>query len=259
MTQKCTLVLILGSICAIGLLSPVVRATPVRQGQAQATAEAELPKEDFQTLVTRHSLAGVWTRTASSDILGFIGDDCRRLRVHFASVAKDPRSPANYLVNGKTQVNGVVRDFHGTIVVQTVRKYEAPELADDDKERGIAQFELSARYLFRQNPQLPATGIFEGKLSAGFYTDRLGKVRYDDIEGASDGFSNNEFVGVWRSYKGNIAKKCNWGDYRIPDSGDLDIGAGVFVPNEKYLQNGWQSFQLDEEHHLIVEMREWWK
>ena len=156
-------------------------------------------------------------------------------------------------------MDGVVRDFHGTIVVQTIRRYEAPELADYDREHGVVQYTLGGRYLFRENPQLTATGVFEGKLTSGFYTDKLGKVRYDDIEGAADGFSNNEFVGVWKSYRSHMLKKCNWGDYRAPDSGDLDEGAGEFIPNEKYLQNGWQSFQLDDEHHLAVETREWWK
>jgi hypothetical protein len=53
--------------------------------------------------------------------------------------------------------------------------------------------------------------------------------------------------------------KCNWGDYRIPDCGHFDVGAGEFYPDEKYQMNGWQAFKLDEEHKLELEMQEWWK
>lgn len=53
------------------------------------------------------------------------------------------------------------------------------------------------------------------------------------------------FVGSWTSYKTNIAKKCNWGDYRIPDSSDLDIGTGEFSVNEKYVKNDWLSYMLE--------------
>ncbi|WP_343321766.1 hypothetical protein [Sphingobacterium multivorum] len=37
-----------------------------------------------------------------------------------------------------------------------------------------------------------------------------------------DGFSNNSFEGSWTNYKTKMAKKCNWGDFSIPESGDLD-------------------------------------
>ncbi len=61
----------------------------------------------------------------------------------------------------------------------------------------------------------------------------------------ADGFSNNQFTGSWTSYKTNASKKCNWGDYRIPECGDLDIGAGEFIVNEKYIKNGWTSYMLE--------------
>jgi hypothetical protein len=33
---------------------------------------------------------------------------------------------------------------------------------------------------------------------------------------------------------------CNWGEIRIPFCGDLDGGAGEFIPNPKYVKNGWE-------------------
>jgi hypothetical protein len=61
----------------------------------------------------------------------------------------------------------------------------------------------------------------------------------------ADGFSNNTFVGTWTSYKTGKSKKCNFGDYRIPEcegSNGCDIGAGEFSINPKYRENGWQSY-----------------
>ena len=58
----------------------------------------------------------------------------------------------------------------------------------------------------------------------------------------ADGFYNNQFVGTWTSYKTNSSKKCHWGDFRIPESGDLDSGDGEFIVNEKYAKNGWSNY-----------------
>jgi hypothetical protein len=38
-------------------------------------------------------------------------------------------------------------------------------------------------------------------------------------------------------------KICNWGEFRIPFSGDLDIGAGEFSPNPKYFSKGWADYE----------------
>ncbi len=61
----------------------------------------------------------------------------------------------------------------------------------------------------------------------------------------NDSFSNNGFIGTWTSYKTNTSKKCNWGDYRIPDCGDLDSGTGEFMVSSKYIKNGWLEYMLE--------------
>ncbi len=81
----------------------------------------------------------------------------------------------------------------------------------------------------------------------------------------NDSFSNNGFIGTWTSYKTNTSKKCNWGDYRIPDCGDLDSGTGEFFVSEKYLKNGWVSYMLENEMPNAAVKREkrkdrnWWE
>jgi len=62
-------------------------------------------------------------------------------------------------------------------------------------------------------------------------------------------------------------KKCNWGDFRIPESGELDHGAGEFTVDEKYVRFGWESYvksySSDDEKEraaaLAEEDRQWWK
>jgi hypothetical protein len=44
---------------------------------------------------------------------------------------------------------------------------------------------------------------------------------------------------MWTANGASRVKVANWGEFRIPDSGDLDIGAGEFGPNPKYLKQGW--------------------
>ncbi len=77
-----------------------------------------------------------------------------------------------------------------------------------------------------------------------------------------DGFKNNQFVGTWKSYKNKVVKKCHWGDYRIPDCGDLDIGVGDISINKKYVRNGWQDMGLflkNSKTPAEVKIVEWWK
>ncbi len=43
--------------------------------------------------------------------------------------------------------------------------------------------------------------------------------------------------------KKNIHTIFNWGNGRIPDAGDLDVGTGEFFPNEKYKKFRWNNFK----------------
>ena len=54
----------------------------------------------------------------------------------------------------------------------------------------------------------------------------------------SANYINNQFTGTWKPYNSNNERTANWGDYRIPQSGDLDIGASEFSPADKHLKFG---------------------
>jgi hypothetical protein len=251
-------------IAAAGVFQQTVRPT---LAGVQAATHSATPAEKLKWFAEQHDLAFLWIKTDNSQIYGFIGADYQRLRIHFSSVKKDPQDPIRYFVRGRTLVKNNICDFDGTIVLQALRNPAPPykERGDFDKENGYVEGEISAKYLFKENPQQRAAGIFEGFLKTLIYTDRSGRVHYDDVDISADGYSNNLFSGTWKSYRGNTVKKCNWGDYRIPDCGDLDGGAGEFFPVEKYLRNGWQG--LEAERRLRdeaigsekAEVKEWWQ
>lgn len=174
-----------------------------------------------------------------AEILGFIGDDYQRLFIHFISAIQNPTNPYEYLVYGKTMVKETVCAFQGTITVKQARIYKSGDIPT--YKQGYAVCDV----IFYEDKKQLSTGFFKGKLNSNFIIDNKGQFRYDAIMFVADGFSNNQFEGSWTSYKTKTTKKCNWGDYRIPNCGDLDIGAGEFSVNERYVKNGWLSYLLE--------------
>lgn len=121
-------------------------------------------------------------------------------------------------------------------------------------------------YELTEDPTLPKTGVFRGVLATYWYTDGKRRLHYDDIEGYSDGFTNNQFVGTWTSYSTKKTLRCNWGDFRIPNAGNFDMGAGEFSPDPKYYANGWQYYAAiygnNDAARAPAEKQErqaWWK
>jgi hypothetical protein len=189
--------------------------------------------------------SAVWNYHKNQEYLGFIGDDFYRLRIRILSVTKDKHKLHTYKVIGKSIVNNTTKDFTGTFVIERIMLLNQMHWGIDDKfkNKGIkAQGVIIGKYKLFQNRNLNNSGYFDGEFAALWYLSKSGKVEFDNIQMQADSFRNNQFLGTWTSYDGSKKIKSNWGDYRIPDSGDLDVGAGEFSPNEKYLKNGWRSF-----------------
>jgi hypothetical protein len=174
-----------------------------------------------------------------AEILGFIGDNYQRFFIHFVSVIKNPTDPHEYFAFGKTMVNETICLFHGNIKIIQSKICESVDIPT--YKQGVATCDV----ILYENKNQTSTGFFKGKLTSNFIIDNKGQFRYDALMFIADGFSNNQFVGSWTNYKTNASKKCHWGDYRIPDCGDFDIGAGEFSANQKYAKNGWVSYMLE--------------
>lgn len=197
-----------------------------------------------------------------TEILGFIGDDYQRFFIHFVSVIQNQTNPYEYFVYGKTKVKETICSFQGTITVRQSRIYKSGDIPT--YKQGFAICDV----ILYEDKKQSSTGFINGKLKSKFLIDNNGKFRYDAISFVADGFSNNQFIGSWTSYETNASKKCHWGDDRIPDCGDLDIGAGEFSINEKYLKNGWNNFRLaytydtykpETKKAIQIENEQWWK
>ncbi|HEY0730798.1 MAG TPA: hypothetical protein VGD33_00150 [Chitinophagaceae bacterium] len=221
-----------------------------------------IDKTDVKTEFIKYDISSLLTQTRNDRVFGFIGDNYQRIRIKFISVIRNKENPSQYFVYGKSMVKENVCEFQGTITITKVFNFKVTDIP------GIKQGKVVGEYLLFENPSQKHVGQFRGIFSSNWYLDKDGNLKYDDLSDVADGFTNNEFVGTWTSYSGTIIKACNWGDHRIPMSGDLDDGAGEFHPSDQYQANGWLTFQqaygggydtekIDRARKL--ELMEWWK
>lgn len=232
------------------------------QFKAEMLGDEYIDKSDIKDEFVRHDIAPLLTDTQNERVLGFIGDNYERIRIKLISVIKNAGQPDQYFVFGKSMVKDNVCDFQGTVTITNVFRLKQSDAP------GIMQGKAIGRYVFYENPSQKHVGRFQGVFSTNWYVDKDGNLRYDDLSSVADGFINNEFVGTWTSYSGTITKVCNWGDHRIPMSGDLDNGAGEFHPADQYRSNGWESYDqaysggsdpIKIKAARQIESRAWWK
>lgn len=240
----------------------------ISQAQTKPFNRNSFHKIELTKEFASSNFSHLWTKTKNEAVYGFIGDKYQRIRIKFISVKKIPTTN-NYAVSGKSMVKTNICDFYGTIVINSITKLKTTSFGVDDNYKNksiIGQFEIIGNYTFSETKKQPHSGTFKGSFKTCFYMDKSNNIIYDDIDLNADGYSNNEFAGTWKMYDSNFSQSCNWGDFRAPDSGDLDIGAGEFSPNDKYLKNGWQNFRdaytsnnPNLKAALKIEQAKWWK
>ncbi|WP_321290151.1 hypothetical protein [uncultured Sunxiuqinia sp.] len=229
-------------------------------------------KIDFTTEIKGFDISNLLTLSefnieASDEIvgrpepLGYIGENYLRFRIHFISVIQNPKNSMEYFVYGKSKVKNNICDFQGILTVEKAMLFAESEFPT------FKQGLFNGKYEFFENPNQKGTGVFKGRFHTFFYIDTDGKIKYDALMFVADGFENNQFEGTWTSYNSGNPKKCNWGDFRIPDSGNFDSGAGEFGPNSKYAEFGWESYlkawiynpnSPGVEEARKVESEKWW-
>ncbi|QIX60158.1 hypothetical protein HER32_02730 [Hymenobacter sp. BT18] len=214
------------------------------QYRRQVLASSDLKPTELSRQYTARSFAPLWLHSDPDLVFGFIGDGYRRLQVKLLTIRPDAQQPGRYTVTGKAKVGTNITGFQGTFVLLHVRENKArPRAADDMPTKAVKAGIALVEYELREPEGQPTAGVFRGVLCTQWYQDRHGKLYYNDLQNYSDNYENNQFVGTWQSYKTGQVKRCNWGDYRMPNSGDFDQGAGEFSPQEKYWANGWQAFK----------------
>lgn len=167
--------------------------------------------------------------------LGYRGPIFQRFYIHYDTVQH--QGNGDYLVKGRTRYRDTIRYFSGHIVLDSVTTYkdwEFPELAEEEGD-------IFAHYVFKEDPNCAGAGILSGRATFG-YAKRHGRFYYDAFWAIADGYCNNQYEGTWTSYDLKHKEKCNWGDFRIPDSKAFDTGAAEFYPYEKYVEFGWELY-----------------
>lgn len=203
-----------------------------------------LKTENFLTNYLKHDFSNLLI--PKTDFLGYIGSDYRRIEVNFKSIKKSNKTPNLYFVEGSTTVFDNTCDFEGTITIAQVREFKNMNYRLDSmyKDAGFkAQGLVIGRYRFNENASQNHVGIFDGIMTMWWYLDKFDQINYDDISSHSSSYVNNQYVGTWTEYGKSKSRVCNWGEIRIPFSGDLDIGAGEFSVNPKYFDKGWQNLR----------------
>ena len=194
-------------------------------------SDAAILNQDFSVVLTDN-------RTG---FIGYIGSDYYKMDINFHVVRKENNT--TYRISGSSKVKANTCTFSGNIRILDIRELNEYEYGVDDcmKDRVKKQGIGIASYTLKEDEKQKGSGIFSGTLLFRWYIDTDNEVYYDGINDSADSYSNNQFAGVWRSYSTGKEKKCAWGKFRIPDSGDLDIGAAEFSVNPIYANNGWNT------------------
>jgi len=239
-----------------------------------APAQAPPASTDYLDLLKTKDLSYLWRAdrlvfygNPSPDVfpepLGFIGANYQRFYLHYTSVRPAPGQPGGYQVSGKTRVKANVCAFTSTITVVKARLYQAPNASYPKLREG----ELICRVELAEDRRQPGSGTISGTLTTYFYLDARSQPQYNTLE-PMDGFHNNQCVATWTSYATRQRKPCHWGDFKIPESGDLDFSVSDFEVAAKYVPNGWQPYMAALEGNADTpktrqaraeEKRPWWK
>jgi hypothetical protein len=233
-----------------------------REWKNRVLNDPNLQNHNFKDSFALHNFSSLWMKTDNQYVFGFIGNNFERIRVKFISVKQDSTNLDTYHIVGKSMVKNNICDFEGTIVLERIAINKKVEV--EYKSSGVqSQGFIVANYYFEEDSTQLHSGVFQGSLISLWYINANGIIQYDDLIMGADAFRNNQFIGVWQSYTKDRQLICNWGDYRISNSGNLDIGAGSFSPSDAHLQFGWQNYRdayfNNDDSAYAIEKKRWWE
>ena len=193
----------------------------------------------------------------NNNTIGCIGNG-QRLYIHFDTIYKDKKIVELYHVIGKSRVKNNITCFTGNIHISKFKQLDAEYYP-------INRYKIIAKYEFKEDSTQYDTGVFSGRLESDFFIYK-DSVYMDEIYSGVDGYYNNQYEGVWKSYKTNAIKKANFGIGRIPNDNGLDIGSSEFRVDPSKQHLGWDSYMnvmtpnnKNYQRATAEEQREWWR
>lgn len=170
--------------------------------------------------------------------LGYRNTNYQRFYIHFDSVYKSDKN--SYVAIGRTRYRDTIRSFEGIITLDSASTAHSTDIS---RSVGIAFVSLYGHYCFIEDSTTNASGKIYGNVEYDCII-KNGQLLYDtDGIDYSDTYKNRQYAGQWIAHNGNRTEPCNWGDFRIPNSKEFDIGAGIFFPTDEYSDNGWQLYK----------------
>lgn len=198
-------------------------------------SKIDIQKADFSSIILNQS----------TDYLGAIGVHKKRLVVLISSAKRNPQNPFVYEIAGRTRVGKNVRQFKGSITLTQLISGKPEDTTNDlytensgVQEEGVAVGD----FILDEYEDLPATGVFKGKVLLWWFLSKKGKIEYNDGYLMADPYLNNAYIGTWTSKQTHKSQQVSWGHYRVPCAGDLDMGAGEFSPAPEYYKYGWEEY-----------------
>lgn len=187
---------------------------------------------------------------ARPEVLGFIGD-FDRFRIKFTKVERTVGTL--YSVHGIWSWygdEGFVKDFKGSIRLDSVMLL--PPIWDFGKDYNDFIHRTEGGMIYA-TVELNDNQGNSWKGHATYEYDVIdGQYHYATLD-ESDGYSNNAYEGVMTSKDGE--RVCNWGDFRIPGSGNHDTGCGMFSPQGG---RGWENYNMIADDTILCQRdRDW--
>jgi hypothetical protein len=242
-------------------------------------------KRDFSNLWTAKLLDfGAEGMRIRPESIGYIGADFQRFYIHITRVWRDEVDYAVYHVRGKLKLGDRVCLFAGKMRIDCIEEFGKDcghtfaTIRDRDNINIAYQYEgyLRSSYSFKVFRSSKPLGVLRGDLTSYFLIDSREQVQYNNLKLVDSyqhshplrPYCNNQFKGVWLPEGSKDPIVCNWGDYRIPDSKDLDIGTEMFSPDDAFLDKGWQTYRdafcnskrgVAKAKALAIEKEQWWE
>jgi hypothetical protein len=243
------------SILILILTLGLVNCTEKKEPTESSEKNPHIPFVDKPVYCIKYDLTEFLNTEEEFGTDGVFDTMFQRIQIHFETIARDSIDGCVYHILGADRLKGLATPFKGEIkifqIVEHVGNLYEPEVPSDDR---LINFYGS--YKFEEQSSVAGAGIFEGRLTI-YMTLNSDNRLVDDIgEYMGDSFTNFTYQGTWTSYKTGQTKTCTWGQGRLPDTGDFDVGAGALFVNDKYKKNGWQKDENNIEY--LDNPKNWW-